>query len=117
MRKLENFYICQELISIMEPQTANIPTNFTESGKIFGLFEIRNTVEALILTAPVAFLFFKLLPFGLTAKIITSAVLIVPIAGFSLIGIQDYSLTTFLRIYLKWRKSRRILTYKGAETS
>ena len=101
----------------MEPQAVNIPANFTDAGKILGLFDIRNMVEALILTIPIAFLFFTFLPFGLTAKIITGAVFIVPIAGFSLIGVQDYSLTVFLRIYLKWRKLRRIVTYKGDEIS
>ena len=101
----------------MEPQTINIPANFTDAGRILGLFDIRNTVEALVLTVPIAFLFFMFLPFGLTVKIIASAVFIVPIAGFSLTGIRDYSLTAFLGIALKWRKSRRILTYKGAEKS
>ena len=101
----------------MEPQAILIPANFTDAGRILGLFDIRNTVEALIFTIPIAFVFFALLPFGLTARIITGSVFIVPTAGFSLIGIQDYNLTTFLRIYLKWRKSRRILTYKGAEKS
>ena len=100
----------------MEPQVIAIPTNFTESGKILGIFDIRNTVEAIILTIPVAFLFFGVLPFNLTVKIIAGAVFIVPIAGFSLIGIQDYSLTTFLGIYLKWRRSRRVLTYRGNES-
>jgi len=81
------------------------------------MFEIRNTVEAVIFTLPAACIFFYLLPFDLTVKIISSAVLIVPIIGFSLMGIMDYSLLTFLRIYFKWRRSRRILTYKGGEKS
>ena len=101
----------------MEPQAILIPSNFSDAGKILGFFDIRNTVEALILTIPVAFLFFGIFPFSFTTKIIAGAVFIVPIAGFSLIGIQDYSLTTFIRIYLKWRKSRRILTYRGVEKS
>ena len=101
----------------MEPQTVSIPSNFTDAGKILGLFEFRNLAEALILSLPAAFLNFAFLSFDLTIKIIASAVFIVPIAGFSLIGIYDYSLITFLRIYIKWRKSRRTLTYKGVEKS
>ena len=70
----------------MEPQTVNIPANFTDAGRILGLFNIRNTVEMLIFTVPIAFIFFACFPFGLTVKIIAIAVVIVPIAGFSLNG-------------------------------
>ena len=101
----------------MEPQNIHIPANFTDAGKILGMFEIRNTVEALILIIPVILLFFVALPFGLTAKIISGAVVIVPVAGFALIGIRDYSLITFIKIYYLWRRARRILTYRGEEKS
>ena len=40
-------------------------------------------------------------------------VFVIPIGGFSLIGIHDYSLLTFIRLYIRWRKSRRILVYRG----
>ena len=101
----------------MEPQNVHIPTNFTDAGKILGMFEIRNTVEALILIIPVILIFFVALPLSLTAKIISGAVVIVPVAGFALIGIRDYSLITFIKIYFQWRKARRILTYRGEEKS
>jgi len=101
----------------MEPQVINIPANFTDAGKIFGMFEIRNTIEMLVFIAPVILIVFGLVPVGLTAKIIISAVIIVPLGGFSLMGIRDYSLLTFVKIYLKWRKNRRILTYKGGEAT
>ena len=101
----------------MEPQTINIPANFTDAGRIFGMFEIRNTIETLIFVVPIVLIFFALMPFGLTVTIISCAVVIVPIGGFSLMGIHDYSLLTFVVIYFKWRKSRRILTYKGGQGS
>jgi hypothetical protein len=34
---------------------------------------------------------------------------VVPIGGFALFGIHDYSLLNFLRVYLKWRKARAVL--------
>ena len=36
----------------MNYESYYIPTNFTDAGRIFGLFEIRNMVEAVILTLP-----------------------------------------------------------------
>ena len=99
----------------MEPQTIHIPANFTDAGKIFGVFEIRNCIEALVLVIPAVFAFFKLLPLGIQTKIILSSLIIVPLAGFALIGIQDHSLVTFLKIYLQWRRHRKILTYRGVE--
>ena len=65
-----------------------IPRNYTDAGRIFGMF-------------------------GLTATIIICMVFVIPIGGFSLIGIHDYSLLTFIRLYIRWRKSRRILVYRG----
>ena len=100
----------------MELQTAYIPANYTDAGKLLGMFEIRNMIEAIVFSIPFIFLGF-VLPVNLTLKIIISAVFIVPIGGFSLMGIYDYSLLTFLKIYLKWRKNRRILTYKGEESA
>ena len=33
--------------------TYRIPANYTDAGRLFGLFPIRNTVEAVILAVPV----------------------------------------------------------------
>ena len=33
-----------------------IPTNFTDAGRIMGLFEIRNLIEAVLLTMPILYL-------------------------------------------------------------
>jgi len=91
---------------------ATIPTNYTDAGRLLGVFEVRNAIEALIFGIPLIVIILFASPFGLTATIITAAVIVVPLCGFALIGIRDYSLLTFLRLYYAWRKGRRILSYK-----
>ena len=36
----------------MSNETYYIPTNFTDAGRVMGLFEIRNMVEAVLLSFP-----------------------------------------------------------------
>ena len=98
----------------MEP-TVFIPTNYTDAGKMLGLFEIRNVIECLILCVPLALLTVWLSPFGLTGTIILVTVPVIAVGGFALIGVQDLSLFTFLRIYTRYRKNKRILTYRGTQ--
>ena len=98
----------------MEP-TVFIPTNYTDAGKLLGLFEIRNVIECLILCVPLALLTIWLSPFGLTGTIILVTVPVIAVGGFALIGVQDLSLFTFLRIYTRYRKNKRILTYRGTQ--
>ncbi len=99
----------------MDNITVYIPNNYTDAGKIFGMFEVQNAVEALILSVPLVFLTILLSPFGLTGTLIIATVIMVTVGGFALIGIQDYSLLTFVRLHRRWRKSRRILTYRGIQ--
>lgn len=99
----------------MDNTTVYIPNNFTEAGKIFGMFEMRNVAEALMLCVPLVLLTVLLSPFGLTGTLIIATVIVVTVGGFALIGIQDYSLITFFRLHRRWRKSRRILTYRGSQ--
>lgn len=56
-----------------------IPTNFEESGKLMGVFNIRNVIEAVILSLPFIYLIFKLVPVSLTWKIIITAIFVIPI--------------------------------------
>ena len=98
----------------MEP-TVFIPTNFTDAGKLLGMFEIRNVVECFILCVPIALLAILLSPFGLTGTIILVTVLVISIGGFAMIGVQDYSLFNFLRIYNRFKKNKRIITYRGTQ--
>lgn len=79
-----------------------------------GLFELRNLVEAVILTVPsLIFSALHFLPFGLTAKIIVTLVVVVPVGGFGLIGINDDSMTRWLGYWWQWRRRRRIILFRG----
>ena len=78
-----------------------IPANFTDAGRVMGLFELRNLVEA------------ALLPLPLTPKIIVTMVIVVPLGGFGLLGISDDSLTRWLACWWRWRKGRRLICYRG----
>lgn len=90
-----------------------IPANFEDSGKLMGLFKIRNVIEAGLLSLPFIYFVFKLIPVSLTWKIIISALFAVPIGGFSLMGINDDPLTVFAASWWKWFRKRRIIEYRG----
>ena len=90
-----------------------IPVNFTDAGRAFGLFETRNLIEALLLTLPVLYLCVRLLPFALTIKLVVTLTITVPVGGFALIGISDDSLTRGLAGWLRWRRQRRVMYYRG----
>ena len=90
-----------------------IPTNFEDSGKLMGIFNMRNVIEAGILSLPFVFLTFKLVPVSLTWKIILSAIFAIPIGGFALIGINDDPLTVFVKNWLRWLRNRKIIEYRG----
>ena len=90
-----------------------IPSNFEDSGKLMGLFGIRNVVEAGVLSLPFIYLSFKLVPWGLPWKIIIAAIFAIPIGGFALIGINDDPLTVFVSNWWHWLKNKRIMEYRG----
>lgn len=97
----------------MNEETYYIPNNFTDAGRVFGLFEIRNLIEALVFTLPLLLLCFKLLPFELSVKLVVALAVAVPIGGFTLIGIGDDSLTRWLGCWWRWRRARRRIYYRG----
>ena len=97
----------------MNYEVYHIPTNFTDAGRIMGLFELRNLIEAVILTIPVLYLCIAFLPFKLTTKIIVKLMVIVPLGGFGLIGINDDSMTRWLGCWWRWRRRRRIILFRG----
>lgn len=97
----------------MDSETYYIPVNYTDAGKLFGLFEIRNVIESVVLGLPVLGLCTALLPFTITWKIIVTLCLLVPTVGFALIGLKDDSLTRYLKTWWTWRRRRRVLTYRG----
>ena len=93
--------------------TYHIPANYTDAGRLFGLFPIRNTVEAAILAIPTLFLCFRLLPFTLTTNIVNTIALVVPTAGFALIGLGDDSLSRALIAWWRWKRRKKIITFRG----
>lgn len=97
----------------MNYEVYHIPTNFTDAGRVMGLFELRNLVEAVILTLPVLYLCIAFLPLTLSPKIIVTLTIIVPLGGFGLIGISDDSMTRWLGSWWRWRKARRIILFRG----
>ena len=92
----------------MSYETYHIPVNFTDAGKLFGVFEIRNAVETVLLCIPILFLCLALMP-----KIIVTMAILVPVGGFALIGIGGDSLTRWLKAWMHWRKHRRMIFYRG----
>lgn len=97
----------------MNFEVYHIPTNFTDAGRVMGLFEFRNLVEAIVLTVPVLYLCIAFLPFGLTNRITITLIVIIPLGGFGLIGINDDSMTRWLASWWKWRRGRRVILFRG----
>lgn len=90
-----------------------IPANFEDSGKLMGVFGIRNVIEAGIVSLPFIYLVFMFVPLGLTWKTILSAVFVIPIGGFALTGINDDPLSVFVKNIWIWLIRRKILEYRG----
>ena len=97
----------------MSHETYYIPTNFTDAGRVMGLFEIRNMIEAVLLSLPILYFCMVLIPWSLTPKIIATLTILVPVGGFGLIGISDDSLTRWLGCWWRWWKNRRLIFYRG----
>lgn len=97
----------------MNYEVYHIPTNFTDAGRVMGIFEIRNLVETVFLTLPALYLCIAFLPLSLTPKIIVTLVIVVPLGGFGLVGINDDSLTRWVGSWWRWRKNRRLITFRG----
>ena len=100
----------------MNKETYYIPANFTDAGRVMGIFELRNLAEAVVLTLPVLYLCLVLLPFGLTTKITVTLIIVVPLGGFGLMGISGDSLTRWAGNWWRWRKNRRLMTYRGGKS-
>ena len=97
----------------MNYEVYHIPSNFTDAGRVFGLFEIRNVIETVLLAVPVLYLCIALLPFALLPKVVVTLVIVIPLGGFALTGIRDDSLTRWLKSWIGWRKRRRVMYYRG----
>ena len=100
----------------IDRDTYIIPPNFIESGTFFGgMFKARNVIEAGILAFAIGVPVFSLLPLGLTARIIALCLTALPAALVALIGISGESLSSFLLIFIKYLRNRRIIGGNSAE--
>lgn len=92
-----------------EQNTAFIPPNFIEKGKILnGTFSIRNAIESIIFSLLIGIPVFHI-SLSLTARIIILCMTALPVAMISLIGIGGESITAFLMNALRFFKKRRII--------
>lgn len=88
-----------------------IPPNFIGSSTFLGgLFKVRNVIEAGILAVVIGVPVILLLPFGVTAKVIILCLTALPAALFALMGIGGESLSSFLIVFVKYLKNRRVVT-------
>lgn len=93
------------------PSVYNIPSNYTDSGKILGLFELRNAIEAGVLAVVVGFPLLSA-SMSLPTKIVTVVLgvgLVVFVAG---TGIGGDSLTQYLHSIWKYLRNKRKLKYR-----
>lgn len=93
-----------------------IPANYTDAGRILGMFPLRNLIETVILVLPMLYLCIAYLPLPFSQKILVTLCLTVPLGGFGLMGIRDESLGRWLTLLHRWRHGRRLLLYRGEQS-
>ena len=88
-----------------------IPPNFIGSSTFLGgLFKVRNVIEAGILAVVIGVPVIFLLPFGVTVKVTILCLTALPAALFALMGIGGESLSSFLIVFVKYLKNRRVVS-------
>ncbi len=93
----------------------NIPPNFIGASTFLGgMFKVRNVIEAGILAVAIGGPVLFLLPYSLTTRIIIVCLTALPLAMLGLMGIGGLSLSSFIVIFFKYVKNRRVL---GGENS
>lgn len=90
-----------------------IPVNFTDAGKLLGTFPVRNSIEALCLLVLVALICLNLPGLSFTVRLMLMVGIAVIICGVALAGINDDSLSQFLSVWLRWRRWRAVIFYRG----
>lgn len=90
--------------------TYTIPPNYTNAGKIFGMFELRNMIEAggvaIVTIYPLV-----ISPISLQMKIFVSLAAGLAIVFFFGSGIRGDSITQYLGNVIKYLRRRRKLSY------
>ena len=93
--------------------TFYIPSNFTDSGKVFqGMFEVRNVIEAGILVVILGYTIWNLLPFQNATKIILLAAIVLPTGILALVGYQGDCLSKIAKSIFTFFKNKRKLRYR-----
>ena len=94
-----------------------IPPNFIGSSTFMGgMFKMRNTVEAAIVSAIFGISVFMIQSLSLKMKIIVFCITGLPIALLALMGISGESLSSFVLGFLKFLKKRRIVSLETFDT-
>ncbi len=93
-----------------EQDLYNIPTNFIGTSTFLGgMFQVRNVIEAGILAAVVGIPVLFYLPYSLTVRIVVFCMTALPAAMLALMGINGLSLSSFVVIFIRFVRNRRIL--------
>lgn len=91
-----------------------IPDNFIEGGRILnGMFKTRNFVEAICLSLVVGFPLWNIHYPSLAVKLTVVISVVLPLFLIAVTGINESSLLTFLKQFMKWKKNKRVLLYNG----
>ena len=88
-----------------------IPPNFIGASTFLGgMFKVRNVIEAGILAVAIGVPVLLWIPVGVTAKVIILCLTALPAAMLALMGIGGESLSSFLVIFIKFLKNRRVVS-------
>ena len=91
-----------------------IPYNFIDESKMFGgMVKTRNFVEGCICSAIASIPVFVIPFIGLYAKVLLFIILVIPALVFGIIGINGDPISKFLIYYIKFRKTRRIVSFNN----
>ncbi len=93
-------------------QTYLIPNNFIDETRVFnGMLRIRNLIEAIIMLIMIAGPCILFIPKTVTAKFGITLACSLPLTMLALMGVNDDSLTTFIKSAISWRKNRQVMLY------
>ncbi len=92
-------------------ETYIIPHNYTDNGKILGMFEKQSVVTAALWCIPMSFIVFKL-PLSTDYKIFVFMFLVIPPTIFALVGIGSETLVDFVKFILRFMKRSKVYTYE-----
>ncbi|WP_409967713.1 hypothetical protein RFF05_14250 [Bengtsoniella intestinalis] len=90
-----------------------IPTNYTDAGRILGMFPLRNLIETMLLVLPVTVLAIQYIHLPISPKIVVILTVIIPLGGFGLMGIGGDSLGQWVGGWWRWRQKRQQLFFRG----